>query len=105
MWCHIVLYIRVIYGYITFGRSVNLYGTRKDIKMMEELELLITANTEYEIGVISNILEDNNIPFVIKDAGSGGYMRIYSGSSIYGTDILVRKDFLEKAKDLIGNFL
>lgn len=72
---------------------------------MQETKLLITVNNEYELGVISSILKGNDIPFITKDNGTGGYMRIYSGSSMYGTDIFVREDCMDKANDLIANFL
>ena len=72
---------------------------------MLNLKLLITANNEYELGVISNILKGGQISFTIKDNGAGGYMRIYSGSSIYGTDILVAEENLERARELIANFI
>ena len=41
---------------------------------------------------------------MIKDHGSGGYMRIASGYSIYGTDILVEKSMYQKAKVIIEDF-
>lgn len=31
-------------------------------------------------------------------------MKIYSGFSIYGTDILVEKSLLKKAKDILDEF-
>lgn len=71
---------------------------------MQGTKLLITAVNEFELGAITNILTQNDIPFITKDNGTGGYMRIYSGSSIYGTDIQVREDCLDKAMDLIANF-
>jgi len=72
---------------------------------MLNLELLITVHNEYELGVISNILKSGQISFTIKDNGIGGCMRIYSGSSIYGTDILVAEENLERARELIANFI
>lgn len=72
-----------------------------DVKM----EVLITANSEYELGVIKNILEANSIPYLVRDRESGGYMRIFGGSSPFGTDILVDANNREMAKELIFNFI
>ncbi len=69
----------------------------------EGLELinLISVTGNYELAVIEGILDDNNIPFVLNDRGSGSAMRLYFGGSIFGSDILVSKRDYEKAKDLI----
>lgn len=73
---------------------------------MIEWELLISTSNEVELGIITTILENNQVVFITKDAASiGGYMRIYSGHSIYGTEIYVEKHELEHASDLISNFL
>ena len=72
---------------------------------MQEMELLITVTNEVELGLITVILNKNKIPFITKDKGAGGYMRVYTGTSIWSTDILVKKDDLDNANDLIANFL
>lgn len=72
---------------------------------MQGTKLLITAANEFELGAITSILRDHGIPFITKDNEAGGYLRIYSGSSIYGTDIQVREDCFDQAKDLIANFI
>lgn len=69
----------------------------------QDLELmnLISVTGNYELAVIEGILDDNDIPFVLNDRGSGGAMRLYFGGSIFGSDILVAKRDYEKAKELI----
>ncbi|NLW41142.1 MAG: DUF2007 domain-containing protein [Tissierellia bacterium] len=71
-----------------------------DIQMV----LLKTVYSKVELNFIENLLNEHNIPYILKDYGSGGYMRIYSGYSIYGTDILVEKSMFEKANTLIEEF-
>jgi len=71
---------------------------------MSEMKLLITAANEVELGLITVILNKNEIPFITKDKGAGGYMRVYTGASIWGTDILVSEADYDKATDLIANF-
>lgn len=62
---------------------------------------LRTISNEFELGMITSILEDNDIPFIVKDAGSGGYMRIISGGSPFSTDIMVDEVTYEEANDLL----
>lgn len=66
-----------------------------------ELVLLKTVNNEYELNMTKGLLDENEIPYIVKDYGVGGHMRIIAGSSIYRTDILVEKSIFEKAKDIL----
>lgn len=66
--------------------------------------LLRTTNNNIELNIIKELLEENQIPYIIKDHGIGGYMRIISGDSIYGTDILVEESVIERAESLINEF-
>ncbi len=63
-----------------------------------EMVLLKTVNHPVELNFIENLLAENNIPYILKDPASGGYMRISSGFSIYGTDILVEESTYKKSK-------
>lgn len=64
---------------------------------------LKSIGNEIELDMIKAILEDNEIPYIVKDYGSGGHMRIISGVSPFSTDIMVSKDDLEKAKHLLSD--
>lgn len=66
---------------------------------------LINVTKEYELEMIQNLLKENNIPFVTKDTAMGGYMRIYSGTSFYGTTICVKEKDFNKAEELINQIL
>jgi len=70
-----------------------------------ELVLLKTINSEYELNLIKGLLNEHKIPYIIKDYGSGGYMRIIGGTSLYKTDILVEKSMLDVAKSLLEDFI
>lgn len=69
-----------------------------------EMVLLKTVNNQFELDVVKELLDDNEIPYLIKDYGSGGYMRIIGGTSLYRTDILVAEATYEKAKAIIDAF-
>lgn len=62
---------------------------------------LRSISNEIELGMIKEILKDNNIPYIVKDYGSGGYMRIISGGSLFGTDIMVKEADFDKANSLL----
>lgn len=70
-----------------------------------ELVLLKTITNDYELSLIKNLLDDNQIPYLVKDYGIGGYMRIITASSMYRTDILVEISSYEKAKEIIDEFI
>lgn len=70
-----------------------------------ELVNLKTTNNNYEISLIEGILNDNSIPYILKEKESGSYMKIIGGFSLYGTDILVEKNDFERANELILEIL
>lgn len=63
--------------------------------------LLTTVSSNYQLGLVKSILEEHEIPCLAQDRASGGYMRVYAGGSIFGTDIYVSPDNLEKARELL----
>ncbi len=77
---------------------------KEDVGDKVELVLLRSTNDNYEISLIKSVLEDANIPFIVKEQGSGGYMKIIGGISLFGTDIYVDKKSLEKARELLDSF-
>ena len=44
-------------------------------------------------------------PCLIQEKGSGGYLKIITGSSLFGSDILVERSQYEKAMELISSVL
>ena len=66
--------------------------------------VLRTTNDNIELSMIKELLEQNEIPYIIREQGIGGYMRIISGNSLYGTDILVDESVFERAESIINEF-
>ncbi len=62
---------------------------------------LKSAVNNIEAELIINLLHNNNITCYKKSKGSGGYMNIYMGYSVYGEDIYVDKSDYEKATQLL----
>lgn len=73
-------------------------------KQAEETMFRCYEGNGIELNFIKSLLEENNIPYILKDIGSGAYMRIYSGFSIYWTDILIEASRFDKAKEIMDEF-
>jgi hypothetical protein len=60
-----------------------------------------SAVSNIDAELIINLLHNNNITCFKKSRGSGGYMNIYMGYSVYGEDIYVDRTDYEKANQLL----
>lgn len=78
-----------------------MFGNKKE-KDGNEPVFLLTVNSSYQLGLVENILRSHDIPCLAQDRATGGYMRIYAGGSIFGTDIYVSPENQEKAKELLS---
>lgn len=75
----------------------------KNSKDNLQIVLLKSTNNEYELSISTSLLEGNNIPYILKERESGGYMRIIGSSSPYSTDILVEESMYEKAREILNS--
>lgn len=66
-----------------------------------ELALLTTVHDPVERAVIGSILEGEQIPYMIRERGSGEVVRVFAGYSMFGSDVYVRKEMLERAQELL----
>lgn len=69
----------------------------------ESLELLMTVYNSAEQAVVESILNDAEIPYLIKERGAGSSVKVITGFSMYGTDIFVRREQLEEAKAIFDS--
>lgn len=78
----------------------------KKEKLEDEIELVLlrTTSDNFEFNLITGLLEEADIAFIIKERGSGGYMKIIAGNSLYGTDIYVEESTFERAEDILSSF-
>ena len=67
----------------------------------ENLVLLRTFHDDVSVAMAEEVLRDEQVLFVKKDRGSGSAVRIITGYSMYGTDLLVAPEDLEKASSLM----
>ncbi len=83
-----------------------MFWEKKPKKKEDELDLVVlkTVQNNIELEILKGILRDSSIACIVKDRGSGGYMRIVTGDSLFNvSDILVNKIDYEAAKELIDN--
>ena len=54
-----------------------------------------------ELSVLRSILEGENIPYMIRERGSGSSVRIIAGFTMFGTDVFVPKAIIGQAKEVL----
>lgn len=54
-----------------------------------------------ESEMLQDLLRQEGIPVLTRDKGSGGYLKIYMGYSMFGEDIYVRQSDYARAQELI----
>lgn len=80
----------------------RIFGLDHSHPQYEELELLTTVYNQPELLIVQGLLTDAEIPFLIKERGTGSSMKIITGFSIFGTDVYVLRDQLELATELLS---
>lgn len=68
------------------------------------MRLLLTVPNDAELALYSSILDGEQIPYLAKDRGSGGAVRVIAGYSIFGTDLLVPEERLDEAVAVLNAY-
>ena len=79
------------------------FGLEKPHKISygTEIDLLVTVTDNAMLAMVRGLLDDAEIPYLVRERGSGGVVRMVTGISWFGTDIFVPTDALEAARELI----
>ena len=82
----------------------DMFGLEKPHKISDgdEVSHLITVYDVAVLGIVRGMLEDENIPYLVRERGSGSAMRIITGFSLFGTDVYVPTEAYETAKALVA---
>ncbi len=72
------------------------------LRLPPEFAVLGVTGDRYLTDLVSALLEQHDIPFLLKDAGSGEYMRQFGGFSQFGTVIITNKVFYKRAVALLN---
>ena len=76
----------------------SFFGFDKVSAHDDNVDLLFTVYEPSELAVIESVLRDARIPYLCKDRGSGGMMKVIAGYSVFGTDVFVLKEHLQTAR-------
>ena len=79
----------------------RFFGLDRPANADEGVVLLTTVHDEVEKELLCGILEEEEIPFLVKDRGSGEVMRILAGFSMFGCDIYVPEELFDAANGLL----
>jgi hypothetical protein len=80
----------------------KLFGLDKPQKPADPTSaLLATAYGNEELAAMEALLRSAEIPYRLCDRGAGGVVRVISGYTMYGTDVFVREEDLETARELL----
>lgn len=79
----------------------RLFGLDRPAHADEGLVLVGTYFDNATLSVALSVLNEANIPYLQKERGAGGAMRILAGYNMFGTDVFVREEDAETALDLL----
>ena len=80
----------------------KLFGFDRPAQPNDEVsELLITVHGNEELAAVEAMLRSAEIPYRLMDRGAGGIVRVISGYTMYGTDVFVRSEDVETARELL----
>ena len=82
----------------------RLFGLDRSTLKDNDLDFLTTVNDRVYLSIVESVLEDNGIPYIVKDRGCGTVVKVVMGYSIFGADVFVLKKDFEKASELIEHF-
>lgn len=84
------------------GLNSNKNTDNKDNPSINPLKLKSVAN-KMEAELLMNLLKNNNIPCYSRSRGTGDYLKIYMGYSIFGEDIYVNEENFEEATNILAS--
>ena len=67
--------------------------------------LLVTVYDNVELSMVRSLLDAENIPYLIRERGSGSAVKIVTGLSSFGSDVYVPESALEAATAAIAALL
>ncbi|MBE6703299.1 MAG: DUF2007 domain-containing protein [Ruminococcaceae bacterium] len=78
----------------------HFFGLDKPAKV-EDLILLETFHDPVSLSIAEELLTEGKIPFLKKERGAGGVVRLVAGFQTFGSDIFILPQDEEKAKELL----
>ncbi len=82
----------------------GLFGKKQNKKSNEPVFVVGIPNTVLS-EVYQDLLKENNIPFICRQEGPGGYIKIITGGFLVTDNIFVKEEDYEKALELYENYI
>ena len=79
----------------------KFFGLDSVSKCDENMDLLVTVHDPICLAIYTDILRVAGIPYLVKERGAGGCVKVITGYTMFGSDVFVLKDDLGRAKELI----
>ena len=70
-----------------------------------ETVLLCYIDDDVNSDILVATLKENNIPTLVKRPEAGGYLKIYMGMNVFGVEIYVPPDMLERAQEIFDSVM
>ncbi len=87
---------------------MRLFGKRNKKRSLEKSDepVLVTVISDtLTCEMYQNLLKENNIPFICRQQGAGGYLKHYTGGFLIADYIYVNKKDYDTAKELYDNYI
>ncbi|MBE6697650.1 MAG: DUF2007 domain-containing protein [Ruminococcaceae bacterium] len=83
----------------------KLFGLDQPKKAEQGEALLVTVYDNVQLSMVRSLLEAEQIPYLVRERGSGSAVKIVTGISSFGSDVYVPEKLLEQATDAIATVL
>lgn len=83
----------------------GLFGKNKSGEKSSEPVLAAVIQNTVSSEIYQDMLRENGIPFVCRQQGAGGYIKILTGGLFIADSIYVNERDLERAKELYENYI
>lgn len=80
----------------------HLFGLDDVAPHDEDLSLAGTYFENASLLLARSLLEDAGIPYLCRDRGAGSAVRVIAGYSLFGTDLFVKNEDLDRALSLLS---
>ena len=86
------------------GIITKIFSKKKKEKGNEPMLVASISNTVL-CEIYKDMLKENDIPFICRQNGAGGYIKILTGGFLVTDNIYVRVENYSKAKELYDNYI
>ena len=83
----------------------KFFGLDQPKRADEGTALLISVYDNVQLSVVRSLLDAENIPYLVRERGSGSAVKIVMGVSSFGSDVYVPESALQDATAAIAGVL